>query len=218
MDLMALNSISYGVYAIGSLDGTRQVGCVVNSVVQIAAQPAVVAVSINRDNYTNGCVDKSGVFSVSVLGEDTKIDTISVLGYSSSKDNNKFEKLEHFDVEGGLPVLNNAVAYMVCKVFDKIDVETHTVFFATVEDAAYLNKATPVMTYSYYHTVLKLKSPKNAPTYRPEEAEEKAPKGDVYVCSICGYEYDDPDIPFEDLPDDWKCPICNAPKSKFHKK
>ena len=46
-----------------------------------------------------------------------------------------------------------------------------------------------------------------------------------YVCSICGYVYDpavgDPDssIPpgtsFEDLPDDWTCPVCGADKSKF---
>ena len=46
-----------------------------------------------------------------------------------------------------------------------------------------------------------------------------------YLCDICGYEYDtavgDPDngIPagtaFKDLPDDWECPICGAPKDSF---
>ncbi len=55
------------------------------------------------------------------------------------------------------------------------------------------------------------------------------PKGDSkmakYVCSICGYVYDpangDPDngvkpgTRFEDLPDDWTCPVCGATKDKF---
>lgn len=46
-----------------------------------------------------------------------------------------------------------------------------------------------------------------------------------YVCQVCGYTYDpekgDPEgnIPagtaFEDLPDDWTCPVCGASKSQF---
>lgn len=41
-----------------------------------------------------------------------------------------------------------------------------------------------------------------------------------YVCSICGYVYDPAEndgVPFEDLPDDWKCPRCRQPKEKFNK-
>jgi len=50
---------------------------------------------------------------------------------------------------------------------------------------------------------------------------------DKYVCTICGYVYDpaqgDPDsgvaagTSFEDLPDDWECPVCGADKSQFDK-
>ncbi|MFO7859693.1 MAG: rubredoxin [Desulfosalsimonas sp.] len=50
---------------------------------------------------------------------------------------------------------------------------------------------------------------------------------DKYVCTICGYVYDpaqgDPDngvaagTSFEDLPDDWECPVCGAPKADFEK-
>ena len=46
-----------------------------------------------------------------------------------------------------------------------------------------------------------------------------------YVCNVCGYEYDpaagDPDsgiapgTAFEDLPEDWVCPVCGASKSDF---
>lgn len=39
----------------------------------------------------------------------------------------------------------------------------------------------------------------------------------VWVCSICGYVYDDnvEKIPFEELPSDWTCPLCKHPKSDF---
>ncbi|MTJ08768.1 MULTISPECIES: rubredoxin [unclassified Anabaena] len=46
-----------------------------------------------------------------------------------------------------------------------------------------------------------------------------------YICSVCGYIYDpeigDPDsdiLPgtaFEDIPDDWVCPVCGAEKADF---
>ena len=38
-----------------------------------------------------------------------------------------------------------------------------------------------------------------------------------YKCQVCGYVYDDEKekIPFEQLPDTWKCPLCGAPKSAF---
>jgi rubredoxin len=55
-----------------------------------------------------------------------------------------------------------------------------------------------------------------------QETTDMEKEMDKYVCPICGYIYDpavgDPDhgIPpgtaFEDLPDDWTCPYCNAPK------
>ena len=48
-----------------------------------------------------------------------------------------------------------------------------------------------------------------------------------YKCSVCGYVYDpelgDPDggikpgTPFDDIPDDWVCPVCGAAKSDFEK-
>lgn len=44
--------------------------------------------------------------------------------------------------------------------------------------------------------------------------------GGKYVCPVCGYVYDPAEhdgVAFEDLPDDWKCPICKVSKSKFEK-
>ena len=40
-----------------------------------------------------------------------------------------------------------------------------------------------------------------------------------FVCSVCGYVYDDDaqKVKFETLPDDWTCPLCGAPKALFNK-
>jgi rubredoxin len=41
----------------------------------------------------------------------------------------------------------------------------------------------------------------------------------MWRCTVCGYIYDDAKegTKFEDLPDDWACPVCNAPKDAFVK-
>lgn len=38
-----------------------------------------------------------------------------------------------------------------------------------------------------------------------------------YICQICGYVYDDSveKVPFSELPDTWKCPLCGAAKTDF---
>lgn len=38
-----------------------------------------------------------------------------------------------------------------------------------------------------------------------------------YRCKICGHVYDESkeQVKFVDLPDDWKCPLCGAPKNLF---
>lgn len=48
---------------------------------------------------------------------------------------------------------------------------------------------------------------------------------DKYKCLVCGYIYDPekgdtdhgvfPGTPFAQLPDDWVCPECGAPKEQF---
>ncbi len=50
---------------------------------------------------------------------------------------------------------------------------------------------------------------------------------DKWECEACGYIYDpelgDPDgdiapgTKFEDIPDDWECPVCGVDKSMFFK-
>ena len=50
---------------------------------------------------------------------------------------------------------------------------------------------------------------------------------EAYVCDVCGYRYDpevgDPDngiapgTKFEDLPEDWVCPLCGVGKDQFSK-
>lgn len=211
MNNNVFKNLSYGVYVVSSYDKkqNKHVGCIANSIMQVTSTPATIAVSINHDNYTNGCIKEFGMFAVSILTEQTDPQIIGTFGFKSSIDTDKFENIK-YETKEGLNILEDSCGYMICKITDKMETETHTVFLATVVEGDTLKNEEP-MTYSYYHKVVKGKSPKNAPTYLPEEKKEE-----IYKCSICGYEYNG-DTPFEELPDDYVCPICGVPKSMFKK-
>lgn len=211
MNKNAFRSLSYGVYIISTLDGERATGCVANSVMQITSSPATIAVSMNHDNYTNSCIKKSGKFAISILSEESNPELIGRFGFQSGKDVDKFDGIEAVEIEG-LSVVPDSCGCIVCKVIDQMETATHTVFLGEVLDADILKNEEP-MTYAYYHKVVKGKSPKNAPTYISEEVEEKVEDA-KWVCGICGYVYEG-ETPFEELPEDFKCPICKQPKNVF---
>lgn len=165
MDISALYKLSYGLYIIGAKDGERNVGLVVNTVTQSTSNPITLTVCINHDNYTNECIKKTKMFSVSILSEQTPQLTFGIFGFSSSRERDKFAEVPFATTEAGLPYLTEGVTgYLQCKVIDTIENFTHTIFVAEVTDAKNLSNEPP-MTYAYYHNVVKLKTPKNASTY-----------------------------------------------------
>ncbi len=208
MNQNAFRDLSYGVYVVSSKDGSRDVGCIANSAMQVTSSPATIAVSVNHDNYTNSCIAKSGVFALSVLPEDIDQSVIGTFGFKTSRDTDKFSSVASAE-KSGVRVLLDATSYMVCRVIGTLETSSHTVFLGKVCDADILKSGEP-MTYAYYHRVVKGKSPKNAPTYIEERGESsKAAK-----CSICGYVYDG-NTPFDELTDSFTCPVCGVPKSLF---
>ncbi|MEW6420018.1 MAG: rubredoxin [Nitrospirota bacterium] len=228
MNLKALHKISYGLYVISSKKGEKFNGQIANTVFQVTSEPPVIAVSICKQNLTHEFIQESKVFTVSILSKETPMKFIGRFGFKCGRDFNKFEDLSYkIGVITGSPVvLENTIGYLECEVIDSLDVGTHTVFIGKIIDAEIIKDEEP-MTYAYYHEIKGGKSPKTAPTYIKEELQKEAGKMQRYKCTVCGYVYEpekgDPDsgikpgTPFEELPDDWVCPVCGADKSLFEK-
>jgi len=233
MDSKILHKISYGLYVIGAEKEGKFNGQIANTVFQVSSKPATVAISINKANLTNEFIEKSGAFSVSVLPQSTPLSFIGHFGFKSGRDIDKFQSVAFKQGVTGAPIiLENTIGYLEAKVIASLEVETHTIFIGEIVDAQVFSDEEP-MTYAYYHFVKRGGTPAAAPTHisavpKEQSAEDKR-KGDKtvqkYRCLVCGYEYDpavgDPDsdiapgTAFEDLPEDWICPVCGASKDQF---
>lgn len=223
IDFNALFKVSYGLYIVCS--GSREYGngYISNTVFQVTSDPPRFATCCNKDNHTAELIKASGVFSVSVLRQDAGADIIGTFGYKSGKDTDKLKGMEVRYGETGVPfVLNDSIAILEFRVKETMDVGTHLMFIGELIHAEILDDHLEPLTYLYYRKVKKGAAPKNAPTYIDKAKLEKpAPEGDFteYECPACGYIYDEAKdgIKFDELPDDWACPVCGEEKSDFIK-
>lgn len=167
MNESVLWNLSYGVYVVTAWADGKPTGCTANSAMQITAEPPTLAVSINHENYTHSAITDTGRFALNIIGEESDPLLIGKFGFFSGRDTNKFDGVG-YRLAANLPVLEESCGYIVCEVIDKMETPTHTVFLGKAVEGEHIKKYKP-MTYAYYHSVVKGKAPKNAPTYRKED-------------------------------------------------
>ena len=169
MNRKALHLISYGLYVVTSTDGESINGQIVNTVMQVASKPPMVAVAINKENLTCEYIRASHVFAASVLGTDTPMEVIGRFGFRSGRDIDKFESVRYRTGITGAPImLDHALAYIEVAATREVDAGTHVLFIGEVVDADILEEGEP-MTYAYYHQVKGGKTPDKATVYIGED-------------------------------------------------
>lgn len=229
MDKTALFTLSYGVYIAGAQKKDGFAGRVVDALMQVSdsAQP-VLAVSFMRSGDTLAAIRESGTFTLSVLGVDVHPFVVANFGYQSGANTDKWANVKS-ETFGGLPVLQDAVAHLFCEVDELRDYDTHTLCLGRITDAKHARSAPP-LAYGDYHKTLKtacqaafsefqqtgIAPQSNLAQEEITMTQNNTPQAQTgeWVCTVCGYVYDG-ETPFEQLPEDWVCPLCGAPKSDF---
>lgn len=216
MNVEALYKLTHGLYVLGAMDGQRPVGSLVDAVMQVANKPVVIAVSCNNQSYTKECIEKSKEFGLSVLCKTVDPYVVANFGFQSSRNVDKWDNVESCIVEN-IPYLNDNIATFKCKVLQSIVYDSNTLFVAEVVDCID-NKNCEPLTYLDYRSYFKNDVIKKFNEVKQAKenkmADENKNEGKHWVCTVCGYVYDG-EIPFEELPEDWLCPLCGVDKSFF---
>lgn len=168
MDLRALHQISYGLYVVCSRKGDRINGQTCNTVIQVSSEPPIISVCLNKGNLTHEFIEDSGVFTASILSQDTPLSFIGRFGFKSGREVDKFDGVTYKRGETQVPiVLDHTLAYLEAKVINTADVGTHTIFIGELVGAEVIQEGEP-MTYAYYHQVKRGTTPKTAPSYHKD--------------------------------------------------
>ena len=196
----AMFKLSYGLFVLTARDGSRDNGCIINTVTQLTDSPKRISIAVNKQNLTHDMVLKTGVFNVSILSESAPFAIFKHYGFQSGREVDKFAGVPALArAQNGIYYLPDSTnAFLSGKVTQTIDLGTHTLFIADVTEARVLSDA-PSMTYAYYFENVKPK---------PAALEKKT----GWVCKICGYVYEG-----EELPPDFICPLCKHGAEDFEK-
>ena len=204
MNEKAMHKLSYGLFVLTARDGDRDNGCIVNTAIQAASAPNQLSVCVNKANYTNEMIQKTGKFVVSIISQGAEFDLFKHFGFQSGRDVNKFDGFtDYARCENGLCYITKGTnAYISVTVTGTQDLGSHTMFVGTIDDMEILSDERSA-TYEYYFENIKPK---------PQAVGETQDGKTIWRCTICGYEYVG-----EELPQDFVCPICKHSASDFEK-
>lgn len=189
--------ITQGMYVLTTKNG----GCIVDAVSQVSGgNTPLISVAVMKRNYTNELLKVNDKFAISILGNNVNPEIIKTFGFNSSRDINKFENTETTKIED-IEIINDSLGYMICEIVDKIENDTHTLFIGKIIEADVFEDKEP-MSYGYYQE------------HKDELLKVTTEKGKTaWICTVCGYVYYG-----EELPEDFKCPLCGVGKELFKKK
>ena len=120
-----------GVTVVSTMDGDRARGLAVNAYCSISLDPPLVMVCIQRTSSTWPALFRATHLGVNVLGRDQR-DVVSVF---SSKDPDKFARIDWRPGPHGSPLIAGSAAMLEAEIQERFQAKTHTIFLCRVRHA-----------------------------------------------------------------------------------
>lgn len=156
MNKKAMYNLTYGLFVLTSAFEGRDSGCIINTAGQVTSEPNRISIAVNKANFTQELVQKSGRFNVSILSEAADFSLFRRFGFQSGRTVDKFAGFADCKrSENGLYYITaGANGYISATVGQSLDLGSHTLFIATVDDMDVLSD-TASATYAYYQSAIK---------------------------------------------------------------
>nr|WP_275899581.1 flavin reductase [Bacillus piscicola] len=131
-----------GVTVITTKDQGCNYGLTASAVTSLSTDPPRLLVCINKKAGTCQAISESKIFGVNILNEEQGEVAIQF----SRPDTDKFRNIDIALGKLGIPLLNDALAHLECRVIEEVSGGTHSVFIADIQEAS-AGKGTPLTYY-----------------------------------------------------------------------
>ena len=131
-------SLPYGLYVVGSRHGDERNLMTLNWATQVAFEPKLVGIGVEKTALTHRLVADGGAFTLcTVACEDRAIIRKFTKPVDVDLAAGTLNGFAFRDGVTGTPILAQAVAYVECEVRDPVDCGGHTFFIGEVVDAGF---------------------------------------------------------------------------------
>lgn len=136
-----------GLYVLGSRAGERRNAMTLSWATQVSSAPKLVAVAVEKEAFTHELVTEGGMFCLSIVDrEDRAIVRKFTKPVEVDLEARTLNGFAFHDGPTGAPVLDQAVAWLDCRVHSTVDLGEHTLFIGEVIDAGFQKpEETPVL-------------------------------------------------------------------------
>jgi flavin reductase (DIM6/NTAB) family NADH-FMN oxidoreductase RutF len=101
-------------------------------VCSVSADPPTLLVCVNKSTSAHDPLLRAGCFSVNLLSTEQTKESGVFSGAGGLKGDERFREGRWSVLETGAPVLEEAVAVFDCRISQRVDAGSHTVFFGAV--------------------------------------------------------------------------------------
>ncbi|MBO0729786.1 MAG: flavin reductase [Acidimicrobiaceae bacterium] len=127
-----------GLYLLGSTAGGRRNLMTLNWATQVATDPKLLLVSVERGALTHQLITEGGVFALSILSRDDR-PVVRKFAKPATEDGSTLSGFPVQQAPSGAPVLAQAVAWLDCRVHASWELGSHTAFVGEVVDCGGLD-------------------------------------------------------------------------------
>ena len=124
-----LKKFASGVTVVTTAHDGEMHGLTASSFASVSVVPPLILLVLNTESRTYALLRESGTFGVSILGEGAE----DVAKGFALKGTKPFDSLAHHMSKGGVPILDDAIAWLECSVESTFTGGTHEIVIGRVE-------------------------------------------------------------------------------------
>jgi flavin reductase (DIM6/NTAB) family NADH-FMN oxidoreductase RutF len=135
-----------GLYVLGTVAGRRRNLMTLNWAMQVAVEPKLIAVSVEREAVTHGLLQEGGCFSLNLLRRDDRaLVRKFVKPLADDGTSGVLGGFPVFEAVSGAPILEASAGWLDCSVTATLPCGSHTLFVGEVLDCGEIADGTEIL-------------------------------------------------------------------------
>ncbi|MFZ5609235.1 MAG: flavin reductase family protein [Pseudomonadota bacterium] len=130
--LGAMRRLASTVTVVTTGDGSRQAGLTATAVCSLSVAPPSLLACVNRGAGAHDIIARTRRFAVNILAAQQT--DLALLFADPLRASQRFAKAAWLPSGDGVPIIDGAVATLVCRLDQAVEAFTHTIFIGLVEE------------------------------------------------------------------------------------
>lgn len=142
-DVMRHQAGAVAIIAVGP-QGART-GLTATAVCSLSDSPPTILVCVNRNASAHDPISEIGAFSINLLSCKQQGIADAFSGRTGLKGEQRFDDTQWTTLETGAPILREGLATLDCRLSQRVDADTHSIFIGTVVEGAFNTTERPLL-------------------------------------------------------------------------